>query len=300
MNLLTKWSTRLLSLFLLVGLTASLMACAANAPASTISDTAGSEATNVPNLPTDTPESTSTPVPTATLAPTNTPTTIPTETPTATPEPTQTPTATPKPTQTPTATPVDTPEPTLTPEPTSLPQATAVPQPSQPTVAPTAETEAEESFVTLYYISNPSDILGTFPEKPFNADELRSHMVNIQSSLNTMQANLDAAKGGELSETLKVMERRLLRIIVNPAMGLTWLFGLLMLWANPALLQEGWIHVKLTAVLILSAMHGMLSRHRKQFLNDANVHSARYYRILNEVPTLLLVIIVLMVILRPF
>ena len=197
MNLSTKWSTRLLSLFLFVGLTASLMACAANAPPSTISDAAGSEATNVPDLPIDTPESTSTPVPTATLAPTNTPTTIPTETPTATPEPTQTPTATPKPTQTPTATPVDTPEPTLTPEPTSLPQATAVPQPSQPTAAPTAETEAEESFVTLYYISNPSDILGTFPEKPFNADELRSHMVNIQSSLNTMQANLDAAKGGD-------------------------------------------------------------------------------------------------------
>ena len=197
MNLLPKWSTRLLSLFLFVGLTASLMACAANAPASTISDTAGSEATNVPNLPTDTPESTSTPVPTATLAPTNTSTTIPTEPPTATPEPTQTPTATSKPTQTPTATPVDTPEPTRTPVPTSLPQATAVPQPSKPTVAPSAEAEAEESFITIYYISNPNDILGTFPEKPFNADELRSHMVNIQSSLNTMQANLDAAKGGD-------------------------------------------------------------------------------------------------------
>ncbi|MBK7178932.1 MAG: hypothetical protein IPH82_17425 [Chloroflexi bacterium] len=197
MKLLTKWSTRLLSLFLFVGLTASLMACAANAPASTISDAAESEATNVPNLPTATPESTSTPVPTATLAPTNTPTTIPTETPTATPEPTQTPTATPRPTQTPTATPVDTPEPTLTPKPTSLPQATAVPQPSQPTVAPTTEAEVEESFVTIYYISNPNDILGNFPEKPFDADELRSHMVNIQSSLNRMQSNLDAAKGGD-------------------------------------------------------------------------------------------------------
>ncbi|MBP6803547.1 MAG: hypothetical protein KBE23_05360 [Chloroflexi bacterium] len=197
MKLSTKWSIRLLTLFVLVGLTASLMACAANAPASTISDAAGSEANNVPNLPTDTPESTSTPVPTATLAPTNTPTAIPTETPTATPEPTQTPTVTPKPTQTPTATPVDTPEPTLTPKPTSPPQATAVPQPSQPTVAPTAEAEAEESFVTIYYISNPNDILGNFPEKPFNADELRSHMVNIQSSLNRMQSNLDAAKAGD-------------------------------------------------------------------------------------------------------
>ncbi len=197
MKLLTKWSSRLLSLFVLVGLTASLMACAADAPASTISDLTEAEATLVPDPATNTPESTSTPVPTATLEPTNTPTTIPTETPTATPEPTQTPTATPKPTQTPTATPVDTPEPTVIPKPTSPPQATAVPQPSQPTAAPTTEAEAEESFVTIYYISNPNDILGNFPEKPFDADELRSHMVNIQSSLNRMQSNLDAAKAGD-------------------------------------------------------------------------------------------------------
>lgn len=112
--------------------------------------------------------------------------------------------------------------------------------------------------------------------------------------------HVGAVKGGELSETLKIMERRLLRAIINPAMGLTWLFGLALVWAQPEVMQEGWIHVKLTAVLLLSGLHGMLSRHRKQFAADANQHSAKYYRALNEVPTVLLVIIVAMVVVRPF
>jgi putative membrane protein len=109
-----------------------------------------------------------------------------------------------------------------------------------------------------------------------------------------------AGKGSELSETLKVMERRLLRAIINPAMIATWVFGLLLLWANPELLQEGWLHVKLTGVVLLSGLHGMLSRHRKQFAVDANRHTAKYYRVLNEVPTILLIVIVIMVVVRPF
>ncbi|NBX66728.1 MAG: protoporphyrinogen oxidase HemJ [Proteobacteria bacterium] len=112
--------------------------------------------------------------------------------------------------------------------------------------------------------------------------------------------HVKAGRGGELSETLKIMERRLLRIIINPAMALTWIFGLLLLWANPSLMQEGWIHVKLTTVLLLTGLHGLMARHRKQFERDENRHTERYYRILNEVPTVLLVIIVLMVVLRPF
>ncbi|MBU6235106.1 MAG: protoporphyrinogen oxidase HemJ [Alphaproteobacteria bacterium] len=112
--------------------------------------------------------------------------------------------------------------------------------------------------------------------------------------------HVKAAKGGELSETLKVMERRLLRIIINPAMIVTWLCGGLMIWANPSIMQEGWIHVKLTALLLMQIVHAMLARHRKQFLKDANAHSERYYRIINEVPTVLLVIIVIMVVVRPF
>jgi len=109
-----------------------------------------------------------------------------------------------------------------------------------------------------------------------------------------------AEKGSELSETLKVMERRLLRLIINPAMISAYVFGGLMLWANPSLFQMGWIHVKLTAVLMMTILHGLLARHRKQFLRDANPHSHKYYRVLNEVPTVLLVIIVIMVVVQPF
>ncbi len=83
------------------------------------------------------------------------------------------------------------------PEPTNPPPATTAPQPPPPTATPTAEAQTEEEFVTYTYISNPNEILGTFPKKPFDADALRSHMVINQSSLNTMQANLNAAKGGD-------------------------------------------------------------------------------------------------------
>lgn len=109
-----------------------------------------------------------------------------------------------------------------------------------------------------------------------------------------------APKGSEMSETFKVMERRLLRVIINPAMIAAWVLGGLLLWAYPSLMADGWIHVKLTAVLLLSALHGLLARHRKQFARDENVHSARYYRIINEVPSVLLIIIVIMAVVKPF
>ena len=109
-----------------------------------------------------------------------------------------------------------------------------------------------------------------------------------------------AAPGSEMSETFKVMERRLLRAIINPAMIVTWLAGLAMVYAQPMLLQQGWLHVKLTCVLLLQVVHAMLSRHRKQFARDANVLSAKYYRWLNEAPTVLMIIIVIMVVVRPF
>jgi putative membrane protein len=112
--------------------------------------------------------------------------------------------------------------------------------------------------------------------------------------------HVDAVKGGELSETLKTMERRLLRFIINPAMIVTWLAGLGLLMANPMLMQGGWWHTKFTALLLMQVAHAMLARHRKQFLRDENRHTAKYYRILNEVPTVLLIIIVIMVIVKPF
>lgn len=110
----------------------------------------------------------------------------------------------------------------------------------------------------------------------------------------------DADKGSELSETLKIMERRLLRIIINPAMILTFIFGGLLLYANPELLHQPWLHVKLTAVLLMVGLHGFLARARKRFVLDQNTRPAGFYRKINEIPTVLMIIIVFMVVVKPF
>lgn len=109
-----------------------------------------------------------------------------------------------------------------------------------------------------------------------------------------------APAGSEQSETFKVMERKLLKIIINPAMIATWAFGLLMLIAQPIWLEQGWMHVKLTALIGLSVFHMMLVRWRRTFANDANQRSQRFYRLANEIPTVLLIIVVFMAVLRPF
>ena len=109
-----------------------------------------------------------------------------------------------------------------------------------------------------------------------------------------------AEAGSELSETLKIMERRLLRFIMNPAMIASWVLGLLLLYANPALLSEGWMHTKLLAVVLLSGAHGVMSKHRRLFDQDKNIKSARYFRIFNEVPTVLMIVIVIMAVVQPF
>jgi protoporphyrinogen IX oxidase len=110
-----------------------------------------------------------------------------------------------------------------------------------------------------------------------------------------------AKPGSEQSETFKVMERRLLKAIINPAMIATWLFGILLV-LTPGVLDwsAGWWHVKLLAVILLSGFHGAASRLRRDFLEDRNTRPQRFYRMANEVPTLLVVIIVVMVIVRPF
>ena len=110
-----------------------------------------------------------------------------------------------------------------------------------------------------------------------------------------------ARPGSDASETFKVMERRLLRGIMNPALVGTYLFGVL-LAATPGVVDwsEGWIYVKLAAVLALTAIHHRLSLWRQDFAADRNTRSAGFYRTINEVPTLLLILIVVMVVVRPF
>jgi putative membrane protein len=105
--------------------------------------------------------------------------------------------------------------------------------------------------------------------------------------------------GGEASETFKVMERRLLKAIGTPAMVATFLFGILLATAQDQWV-DGWLHVKLLLVLILAACHGLLARDVRQFAGDSRPRSERYYRIFNEVPTVLFIGIVFLVILKPF
>jgi putative membrane protein len=107
--------------------------------------------------------------------------------------------------------------------------------------------------------------------------------------------------GSAESERFKLMERRLLRQITVPAMIAAWCFGLLLV-VTPGVIDwhAGWWHLKLLSVLLLSGFTGALSRWRRDFLHDRNTRPPRFYRIANEVPTLLMIIIVFMVIARPF
>jgi putative membrane protein len=109
------------------------------------------------------------------------------------------------------------------------------------------------------------------------------------------------APGGEASEMFKVMERRLLRAIINPAMAAAWLLGLTLV-LTPGVVDwgAGWWYGKMAGFLGMSAFHGHLSAARKGFARDERPRNERYWRIANEVPTLLLLIIVVMVIVKPF
>ncbi len=113
-----------------------------------------------------------------------------------------------------------------------------------------------------------------------------------------------AEKGSVQSETFKVMERRLLRAIINPAMIVAIVLGLWLAWMGPdsryGWFASGWLQAKIVLVLALSAMHGMLARWVKDFAADRNRHSQKFYRIINEVPTVLLIVIVLLAVLKPF
>jgi len=109
----------------------------------------------------------------------------------------------------------------------------------------------------------------------------------------------DAKPGSELSETLKIMERRLLRGIINPAMLATYFFGIWMLAMNQELLVAPFMQAKLGLVVIMQIVHVMLVRARRLFAEDKNRRPAIFYRILNEVPAVLIIGIVIMIIVRP-
>nr|WP_201862655.1 protoporphyrinogen oxidase HemJ [Microvirga soli] len=109
----------------------------------------------------------------------------------------------------------------------------------------------------------------------------------------------ETPKGSIQSETFKIMERRLLKAIINPAMIVTWVLGLYLVW-DGGWYTSGWMHAKFALVLIMSGLHGVYVSRLKDFAADKNTRPAKYYRILNEVPTLLMIGIVILVIVKPF
>jgi putative membrane protein len=109
----------------------------------------------------------------------------------------------------------------------------------------------------------------------------------------------DAEIGSKQSETFKVMERRLLKAIINPAMAVTWLAGLYLAWAGHWF-SAGWLHGKLLLVIAMSGLHGFFARYVKDFAADRNLRDKKFYRIINEIPTVLMVGIVILVVVKPF
>lgn len=114
-----------------------------------------------------------------------------------------------------------------------------------------------------------------------------------------MVYHVDAAPGSIQSETFKIMERRLLKGIMNPAMIVTWVVGLYLAWDAFAF-KGGWLHGKILLVVLLSGVHGYLVGRVCDFAHDRNTKSGRFYRIINEVPAVLMVGIVILVIVKPF
>ena len=105
--------------------------------------------------------------------------------------------------------------------------------------------------------------------------------------------------GSVRAETFKVMERRLLKAIMNPAMIASFLFGIWMLVLAPVLLLETWMQVKVACVFGMAGCHGVFSKMRRQLENDEQPRPARVYRIWNEVPTVLMVIIIVLAVVKP-
>ena len=110
----------------------------------------------------------------------------------------------------------------------------------------------------------------------------------------------DAERGSIQSETFKIMERRLYRGITTPAMIAAWVFGLWMVFSGMVDWSSGWPWAKAAMVILVSGFHGVLGRWRREFADDRNTRPSRFYRAVNEIPTVLMIVIVIAVIVKPF
>lgn len=136
--------------------------------------------------------------------------------------------------------------------------------------------------------------------KAFHLIAVMSWMASMLYLPRLFVYHVDAEKGSVQSETFKTMERRLLRYIGTPAMLVTWILGFMLLAANPEVASNGWIHFKLLLVFLMSGFHGACAGWMKKFARDENTKSQKFFRIANEVPTLLMIVIVILAVVKPF
>ena len=106
--------------------------------------------------------------------------------------------------------------------------------------------------------------------------------------------------GSEADAKFKEMERGMMRVVINPAMLVTLLSGILLIMAEPVYMQQGWLHTKLLLVVVLGGLHGMMSKFRKNFDQGLNTKSEGFYKNLNKIPGILMVLIIWLVIMKPF
>ena len=106
--------------------------------------------------------------------------------------------------------------------------------------------------------------------------------------------------GSDMDKTFQLMEHKLLKIIMTPSMILTYFFGILIAYIYGFVALGAWFHIKMAAVIGLTIFHGLLAKWRKDFINGNNNHSEKFYRLMNEIPPILMIVAVIMVIVKPF
>jgi putative membrane protein len=177
------------------------------------------------------------------------------------------------------------------------PQAKMPASPPHPWVRAVIAVSITAALFGLLLLWNPA---GLYPWlKAFHVIAVISWMAGMLYLPRLFVYHCEAEPGSKQSETFKVMERRLLRAIINPAMVATWVLGLWLAF-DGGWFASGWLQLKLALVLALSALHGLLSRWVRDFAGDHNRHSQKFYRIINELPTLLMIGIVILAIVKPF
>lgn len=152
------------------------------------------------------------------------------------------------------------------------------------------------AFVAVAYVAGPAayDWL-----KALHVIAIISWMAGMLYLPRLFIYHCDAEKGSKQSETFKVMEQRLLKVIINPAMVISWVLGLWLMWRS-GFWKSPWMHAKLLAVVALSATHGYFSAAVRDFAEDRNIKPASHWRLMNEVPTVLMIVVVVLVIVKPW